>query len=122
MEPGFVFSEAKELLGMCTVANFLGPVVFPPFPIGLVPTDNPEDPLPDDDGKTYPYPAERIWPRGWTPGVPSSDPAQPWANSIIVSKLSNGAPVDGAIFCHHAERNVYAVAFAGTLNTGSSMQ
>lgn len=121
-EPGFVVQEAKELLGMCVAANFLGPVVFPPFPIGLVPTNDPENPLPNDDGKTYPYPEERIWPRGWTPGVPSKDPHRPWASSLLVSRLSNGAGVNSAIFCYNAKRDAYAIAFAGTLNPGAAMQ
>src|SRR5271168_1507009 len=64
-EPGFSADEAKELLGMCVVANYLGPVVFPPFPIGLRSSADPENPLPNDDGRTYPYPADRIWPVGW---------------------------------------------------------
>ena len=55
-KPGFSVEEAVELLGMCTAANFLGPVAFAPFPLGLVPTNDAQNPLPNDDGKTYPYP------------------------------------------------------------------
>jgi hypothetical protein len=120
--PGFSVEEAKELLGMCVVANFLGPVVFEPFPKGLQATDDPDDPLPNDDGRTYAYPEERIWPKGWTPGVPSGDPTKPWRRSILTSRLSNGVGVNSAIFAYNADRNAYAVAFAGTLNPGAAMQ
>jgi hypothetical protein len=120
--PGFSVDEAKELLGMCAVANYLGPVVFPPFPIGLVATDDPDNPLPYDDGRTYPYPAQRIWPSGWGPGVPTVDAERPWATSIVTSRLANGAPVNGAIVAHNAARKAYAIAFAGTLNPGAAMQ
>jgi Lipase (class 3) len=119
--PGFSADEAIELLGMCTVANYLGPVQFAPFPKGLRPTANPDDPLPDDDGATYPFPEPRIWPQGWLPAV-KSDPSRPWANSIIWSRLANGAPVNCAIVARHEDRNAYAIAFAGTLNTGAAMQ
>jgi hypothetical protein len=121
-QPGFSADEAKELLGMCVVANYLGPVVFPPFPVGLTPTADPEDPLPHDDGRTYPYPADRIWPKGWGPGVPTIDQARPWATSIVTSRLPNGAPVNSAIVAYNASRNCYAIAFAGTLNPGAAMQ
>jgi hypothetical protein len=121
-EPGFSADEAKELLGMCVVANYLGPVVFPPFPIGLTATSDPDNPLPDDDGRTYPYPEDRIWPSGWGPGVPTVDPVRPWATSILTSRLANGAPVNSAIVSYNASRNCYAIAFAGTLNPGAAMQ
>lgn len=121
-EPGFSADEAKELLGMCVVANYLGPVVFPPFPIGLTPTANPDNPLPNDDGRTFPYPADRIWPDGWRPGVHTIDQSRPWATSIVTSRLPNGAPVNSAIVSHNAARNCYAIAFAGTLNPGAAMQ
>lgn len=120
--PGFSADEAKELLGMCVVANYLGPVVFPPFPIGLTPSSDPDNPLNNDDGRTYPYPANRIWPAGWGPGVQSSDALRPWAPSVLTSRLANEAPLNGAIVSHNAARNAYAVAFAGTLNTGAAMQ
>lgn len=120
--PGFSVEEAKELLGMCAVANFLGPVVFDPFPKNLQPTDDPDDPLPNDDGKTYAYPEERIWPSGWRPGVTSRDSTKPWKRSVLTSRLSNGVGVNGAIFAYNEERNAYAVAFAGTLNPGAAMQ
>lgn len=120
--PGFSADEAKELLGMCVIANYLGPVVFPPFPVGLTPSADPDDPLTNDDGRTYPYPANRIWPAGWGPGVQSSDALRPWAPSVLTSRLSNGAPVNGAIVSYNAARNAYAIAFAGTLNTGAAMQ
>jgi hypothetical protein len=121
-KPGFVVEEAVELLGMCTAANFLGPVKFAPFPLGLVPTKDAQNPLPNDDGKTYPYPRMPIWPRGWTPGVPSEDPENPWQNSILTSRLSGGAAVNGAIMAHNAERGAYAIAFVGTLNPGAAME
>lgn len=121
-EPGFSADEAKELLGMCVVANYLGPVVFPPFPVGLEPTANPDNPLPDDDGRTYPYPAGRIWPAGWAPGVPTVDATRPWATSVLTSRLANGAPVNAAIVSYNAARNAYAIAFAGTLNPGAAME
>lgn len=121
-EPGFSADEAKELLGMCVVANYLGPVVFPPFPIGLTPTANPDNPLPNDDGRTFPYPADHIWPMGWRPGVNTIDQTRPWATSIVTSRLPNGAPVNSAIVSHNAARNCYAIAFAGTLNPGAAMQ
>jgi hypothetical protein len=120
--PGFSADEAKELLGMCVVANYLGPVVFAPFPIGLRSSADPENPLPNDDGRTYPYPADRIWPVGWGPAVEANDPASPWASSILTSRLANGAPVNGAIVSYNSARGVYAIAFAGTLNTGAAMQ
>lgn len=121
-EPGFSVDEAKELIGMCVAANFLGPVVFPPFPMGLTASADPDDPLPNDDGKTYPYPETRIWPQGWGPGVPSKDPDNPWKRSILTSRLSNGTGINSAIFAFNAARNAYAVAFAGTLNPGAAMQ
>jgi len=121
-QSGFSVDEAKELLGMCVVANYLGPVIFPPFPIGLRATADSENPLPFDDGRTYPYPESRIWPSGWTPGVPPNDSTRPWAKSIITSRLANGAPVNSAIIAFNASRNAYAVAFAGTLNPGAAMQ
>lgn len=121
-KPGFCSVEAMELLGMCTAANYLGPVTFSPFPVGLVATGNSRNPLPNDDGKTYPYPHTPIWPEGWTPGVPSEDETRPWKNSIITSRLSTGAGVNSAIIAHHAERNAYAIAFAGTLNQGAAME
>lgn len=121
-QPGFSAAEARELLGMCVVANYLGPVVFPPFPIGLQATADADDPLPNDDGKTYPYPEKRIWPKGWGPGVPSGDTNDPWSKSILTSRLSNGVGVNGAIISYNAERDAYAVAFAGTLNPGAAMQ
>jgi hypothetical protein len=120
--PGFSAAEAGELLGMCVVANYLGPVVFAPFPPGLTATNNPDDPLPNDDGKTYPYPAPRIWPKGWGPAVDSGDAEQPWAKSVLTSRLSNGVGINGAIISYNAARKAYAVAFAGTLNTGAAMQ
>jgi hypothetical protein len=121
-KPGFSNQEALELLGICTAANYLGPVTFAPFPVGLVAGSDPENPLPNDDGRTYPYPHAPIWPRGWTPGVPSSDKSQPWKNSILTSRLPSGAGVNSAIIAYHAERDAYAVAFAGTLNPGAAMQ
>lgn len=121
-KPGFSVEEALELLGMCTVANFLGPVTFAPFPLGLVPTKDAHNPLPNDDGKTYPYPRTPIWPKGWTPGVPSEDAENPWKNSLLTSRLSSGAAVNSAIVAHNAERGAYAVAFAGTLNPGADME
>ena len=121
-EPGFSADEAKELLGMCVVANYLGPVVFPPFPVGLEPTAQSDNPLPDDDGRTYPYPAGRIWPAGWAPGVPTVDATRPWATSVLTSRLANGAPVNAAIVSYNAARNAYAIAFAGTLNPGAAME
>ena len=120
--PGFSLEEAKELLGMCVVANYLGPVVFPPFPPGLQATSNPENPLPNDDGKTYPYPHERIWPEGWTPAVAAEDDSKPWEKSILTSRLSNGTEVNAAIVAYNSARDAYAVAFAGTLNTGAAME
>lgn len=119
---GFSKDEAMELLGMCTAANFLGPVAFAPFPVGLTATNNIDNPLPDDNGQTYPYPHTPIWPSGWTPGVPSEDPSKPWQNSILTSRLENGVAVNGAIFSYHAKRDAYAVAFAGTLNPGAAME
>ncbi len=121
-KPGFSVEEAVELLGMCTAANFLGPVAFAPFPLGLVPTNDAQNPLPNDDGKTYPYPRMPIWPRGWTPGVPSEDSENPWQNSMLTSRLSSGAAVNSAIVAHNAERGAYAIAFAGTLNPGAAME
>jgi hypothetical protein len=120
--PGFSSEEALELIGMCAVANNLGPVVFAPFPKGLHATDNPENPLPGDDGATYPFPLERIWPKGWAPGVASEDETRPWEKSILTSMLSNQTGVNGAIFAYNAERDAYAVAFAGTLNPGAAME
>jgi hypothetical protein len=114
--------EALELIGMSTVANYLGPVVFAPFPKGLQATNNADDPLPGDDGATYPYPLERIWPKGWGPGVESADTTAPWQKSILTSRLSNNTPVNGAIFAYNADRDAYAVAFAGTLNPGAAME
>src|SRR5882724_4100922 len=121
-KPGFSVEEAVELLGMCTAANFLGPVKFAPFPLGLVPTKDAQNPLPNDDGKTYPYPRMPIWPRGWTPGIPSEDSENPWQNSMLTSRLSSGAAVNSAIVAHNAERGAYAIAFAGTLNPGAAME
>jgi hypothetical protein len=120
--PGFFAPEALELLGMCVVANYLGPVMFPPFPKGLHASDKIDDPLPDDDGMTYPYPKDPIWPKGWGPGVASEDAARPWQRSILTSRLSNGAGVGCAMFAYNTERDAYAVAFAGTLNPGAAMQ
>src|SRR5437868_3483330 len=114
--PGFSREEAIELLGICTAANFLGPVTFSPFPIGLTVTNDPKNPLPNDDGRTYPYPRMPIWPQGWTPAVPSEDPGMPWEASILTSKLSTGVGVNSAIVAYNAERDAYAIAFAGTLN------
>ena len=121
-QPGFSAAEARELLGMCVVSNYLGPVVFPPFPLGLLPTADPDDPLPNDDGKTYPYPEKRIWPKGWGPAVPSGDADDPWAKSILTSRLSTGVGVNGAVISYNADRDAYAVSFAGTLNQGAAMQ
>jgi hypothetical protein len=120
--PGFSSEEALELIGMCAAANNLGPVVFAPFPKGLHATGNPENPLPGDDGATYPFPLEQIWPKGWTPGVASDDQTKPWQASILTSLLSNQTGVNGAIFAYNAERDAYAVAFAGTLNEGAAME
>jgi len=122
LQSGFSVAEASELLGMSAAANYLGPVVFPPFPPGLVPTSDADDPLPNDDGRTYPYPAERIWPKGWGPGVPSGDASEPWAKSVLTSRLTTGVGVNGAIFSYHAARDAYAVAFAGTLNPAAADQ
>ncbi len=120
--PGFAKDEALELLGMCTAANFLGPVAFAPFPAGLVPTDDSDNPLPNDNGSTYPYPRTPIWPEGWTPGVRSKDSKKPWQESIVTSRLSTGTGVNSAIFAYNAERNAYAIAFAGTLNPAAAME
>ncbi len=120
--PGFCKDEAMELLGMCTTANFLGPVAFAPFPVDLMATDDPTNPLPNDDGRTYPYPHTPIWPNGWTPGVPSEDSSKPWQNSIVTSRLKNGVGVNSAMIAYNAERNAYAIAFAGTLNSGAAME
>jgi hypothetical protein len=120
--PGFFTEEAIELLGMCSAANFLGPVTFSPFPIGLKVTNDPRNPLPNDDGRTYPYPRMPIWPEGWAPGVPSGDPGLPWQASILTSKLSTGVGVNSAIVAYNAERGAYAIAFAGTLNPGAAME
>jgi len=121
-KPGFSIEESLELLGMCTAANFLGPVTFAPFPVGLLATADPQNPLPNDDGKTYPYPRMPIWPKGWTPGVSSDDPEKPWKNAIVTSRLTSGVGVNSAIVAHNAERDAYAIAFAGTLNPGAAME
>ena len=122
LTPGFSKDEAMELLGMCTVANFLGPVTFSPFPVGLVATDDPNNPLPNDDGRTYPYPVTPIWPKGWTPAVPSKNSSTPWQNSILISRMANGAGVNSAIVAYNKQRGAYAIAFAGTLNSGAAME
>ncbi|MEO6830024.1 MAG: hypothetical protein ABI164_09440 [Acidobacteriaceae bacterium] len=120
--PGFSKDEALQLLGMCTAANFLGPVAFAPFPVDLLATDDANNPLPNDNGQTYPYPHTPIWPSGWTPGVPSEDSGKPWQNSIVTSRLRTGVGVNSAIIAYNSERDAYAVAFAGTLNSGAAME
>jgi hypothetical protein len=121
-KPGFSKEEALELLAISTVANFLGPVTFSPFPIGVKAASDPANPLPNDDGRTYPYPLSPIWPQGWAPGVVSDDPELPWQSSILTSKLSNGVGVNSALVAYNSEREAYAIAFAGTLNPGGAME
>lgn len=124
LQPGFDLEEAKLLLGMAYVADLLGPrsAGGSIFPTQIEPQNDPNDPLPDDDGTTYPYPAMQIWPEGWTPAVSTSH-GNVWEPSIVTSHFFvEPLKVNNAIVAYSAERDAYALSFAGTENLGGALE
>lgn len=128
MQPNFNLSEAQQMLALAYVADLLGPRKNPDGKgtVTTPPANEKSNPLPNDNGTTYPYPVSPIWPAGWTPAVPVLDPYlfNVWHNSIvqaapfglppILADLSVGA--NNVIITYNETLDAYAIAFAGTEN------
>jgi hypothetical protein len=147
MKPNYDLNEAREMLAMAYVADLLGPGQKVPDKkgkgkhyenIGEISND-PKDPLKDDDGKHFPYTVMPIWPKGWEPAV-SADLLhlkQPWFNSILraspiqvpskgqfkdlieqLEKNAVGSKIgtNNVILAYNRLRDSYAISFAGTEN------
>lgn len=114
MNAGFDPQEAREMLGLSYAIDLLGTHGAPPKQ--RKPTNDPQNPIPDDDGKTYPYPIAPIWPSGWTPAF-TSNPTSVWDASILTPKPFLGLlGTNNVLITYNESRNAYAVAFAGTQN------
>lgn len=128
MEPNFNLSEAQEMLALAYVADLLGPTSQPGEKgfHTITPANDKTNPLPDDNGSTYPYPTAPIWPAGWEPGVPVLDTLlhNVWHNSIVQAAPDNIPPIianmkygsNNIIITKNVNTGAYAIAFAGTEN------
>lgn len=89
---GYHHQEACDMLGLSYAADLLGPAGLTPSELRQwkkVHTNDPTNPLPQDDGTTIPYPVAPVWPHGWEPGLPS-DSASPWERSVIIATAFEG--------------------------------
>lgn len=147
MKPNYDLNESREMLAMAYVADLLGPGKWVENKngkgkhfenIGEISND-PKDPLKDDDGRHFPYPVMPIWPKGWEPAVATDllHIKQPWHNSILrasplqvpskgkfkdlVAQLeknmaSSVTGTNNVILAYNRQRDAYAISFAGTEN------
>ncbi|HYG16186.1 MAG TPA: hypothetical protein VEC12_10580, partial [Bacteroidia bacterium] len=128
MNPNFNLDEAQQMLALSYAADLLGPKSNGKGgTVTMKPTSDPGNPLPNDDGKHYPYPqnaqnTNKIWPAGWAPGTPYLDKTNPWGPSIMQADPKNIPPIladlkIGANNVLFAKNNgSYVIAFAGTEN------
>lgn len=126
MQPNFILSEAQQMLALAYVADLLGPRKNPDGKgtVTTPPANDRSNPLPNDNGSTYPYPVNPIWPAGWAPALPSFFIENAWHASIfqaapdgippILANLSLGS--NNVIFTYNESIDAYAIAFAGTEN------
>lgn len=130
MKPYFDSTEALEMLGLAYAADLLGPHKqddksgFKP----IKPQNDPTNPLPNDNGTTYPYPAKHIWPDGWTPAFPIKGFKiffeNVWDRSILEADPDNLPPfiinrklgANNVVVTYSQLVDAYCVAFAGTEN------
>lgn len=135
MQPNFNSDEAKEMLALSYAADLLGPTSVPGEKgfHTIEPAKDKSNPLPDDNGSTYPYPTAPIWPANWEPGVPVLDPIlypNPWHNSIVQAAPDNVPPIianlkfgsNNIIITKNTQTGAYAIAFAGTENLTGVLQ
>lgn len=133
MQANFDSNEAKEMLALAYVADLLGPTSQPGKKgfHTIKPANDKKNPLPDDNGSTYPYPTAPIWPSGWEPGVPVLDPLlNHWHNSIVQAAPDNVPPIianmkfgsNNIIITKNVNTGAYAIAFAGTENLTGVLQ
>lgn len=146
MQSGFQYSEARDMLDLAYAADLLGPqptkskflkwlidhLPEKPIPVQklaeifskflthqLKPTDDPNNPIPDDNGTKFPYPDSQVWPAGWTPALPG----QPWEKSIATSSMLNGIiGMNNAIVAYNESLDTYCVTFAGTENLPGGLE
>lgn len=114
MNSGFNLQEAREMLAFSYAIDLLGTQGI--IPTQTKPTNNPNNPIPNDDGTVHPYPSSPIWPSGWTPAFPSN-PTSVWDASILTPKPFLGLlGTNNVLISYNASRDAYVVAFAGTQN------
>lgn len=133
MQPNFILSEAHQMLALAYAADLLGSTKQGDksgFHI-IKPARNKNNPLPNDDGTTYPYPISPIWPAGWEPGIPEKNVLlNPWNRSILQAAPNNIPPIianlkfgsNNVIITKNVNTGAYAVAFAGTENITGMLQ
>lgn len=135
MKPYFDLSEAQQMLALAYVADLLGPHIVDNKIVVTPPANNANNPLPNDDGTTYPYPVFPIWPAGWAPGFPTLLPKEVenvWHRSIVQADPDNLPPfiinkikafgANNVIVTYNKEMDAYCVAFAGTENEIGALQ
>lgn len=136
MKPYFDLSEAQQMLGIAYVADLLGPHTVDGKIVKLDPQNLESNPLPNDNGENYPYPAKQIWPDGWTPGIPLHEFEKlienVWHRSIVQADPGNLPPfivdkikgfgANNVIVTYNKSLDAYCVAFAGTENEIGALQ
>jgi hypothetical protein len=135
MQPNFILSEAQQMLALAYVADLLGPHIVDNKIAVTPPANDANNPLPNDDGTTYPYPVFPIWPAGWKPGFPTilpKDIENVWHRSIVQADPGNLPPfivnkikafgANNVIVTYNEEMDAYCVAFAGTENEIGALQ
>ncbi len=118
--PGWQHEEATSLLAMAYAVGLIGPAgKTPPEP-----ANEKDTPIPGDDGKTHPYPVEKIWPVGWEAAITDqSTPQDNWNASMVMSQhifmeATKTDKVNTALLSYNSYLDAYALAFAGTENLG----
>lgn len=135
MEPNFILSEAQQMLALAYAADLLGPHLVDNKIVVTPPANEASNPLPNDDGTTYPYPVFPIWPAGWTPGfltILPKDIENVWHRSIVQADPDNIPPfvankikafgANNVIVTYNESIDAYCVAFAGTENETGALE